>query len=615
MALSADWPTDHAQVRPVALSTVSLGGFLGGWVARNNGPSLLAGLDSPVFRSYEADARGGGWRGDYRRRGAADSDLYKWLEAACYALASGYEELRASIERVVEVILAAQAPAGFVHTNRSRHEGLDPRARNELYIAGHLFEAAVAHHRATGEDALLDAARRWAEYLHAGFAAGHPYFDDVPANEHPEAELALVRLARATGEARYLDFAAALAGRATVSEHVADLRCGPHDRHAVCTLYLLSAWAELFLETGDERWRAPLEPLLGELERTRLYVHGGLGLEEIIPANPWHLPQAGSVAETCAAVALMQFARRMHAITGASDCFDLIERVLMNVFLGSLSADGLAILYFSPLRQLHPGDEGRQDLPGARTRLPALHRTSCCFPNAWRMLAALPEYVFASTPDGLQVNLLADAACRAEVAGVPVRLRMHTAYPADGRVEIAVDPERAVRFRLELRVPGWCERARVTIAGGVPTSVPGGGYYVLDRTWAAGDTVTLELPLAPVALASRPEITANTGQVALMRGPVLYCLEKQDAGGLPLERLAITPEVEEAPLPAGLEVAGGLPGLVLEARELSWPADGPAYAPSSIRGLGRSQAVTLVPWLARANRESRRWRALLPVAQ
>jgi len=371
--LSADWPAEHSRLQAVPMSDVRLRGFLGRRVDLNNGPSLAAGLDSPVFLGFEADGVGNGWIGQHRR-GAADTDLYKWLEAACYALAYGHGGLRDAIDRVVATILAAQQPPGFIHTNRSANEGLDPEARNELYLAGHLFEAAVAHHRATGEDALLDAARRWANYLHKHFAAGHPYFDDVPEREHPEVELALVRLCRETGEQRYLDLAAELAARATVTARVGGLKCGPHDRHGVCTFYLLTAWAELYLQTGEEHWLAPLGPLLDEIEATRLYIHGGVGLDEIIPADPWHLPQSGSVAETCASVGLMMLARRMHAITGESRWFDLIERVLHNAFLGALSDDQLAIFYFNPPRLLHPGDEGRQDLPGKRTRLPSLHR-------------------------------------------------------------------------------------------------------------------------------------------------------------------------------------------------------------------------------------------------
>jgi len=171
--ISADWPARHSHRRPLPMGAVTLGGFLGRRVDLNV-HSLLAGFDSPVCLGFEADALGDGWQGDYRRRGAADTDLHKWLEAACCALAGAHGELGTAIDHVAETILAAQAPAGFIHTHRSREAGLDPRARNELYVAGHLFEAAVAHHRATGEDALLDAARRWADYLHEHFAAGHP---------------------------------------------------------------------------------------------------------------------------------------------------------------------------------------------------------------------------------------------------------------------------------------------------------------------------------------------------------------------------------------------------------------------------------------------------------
>lgn len=612
--ISADWPSVRGRPEPLPMATVGLSGFLGRRVALNNGPSLNAALDSPVFLGYEADAVGDGWQGECRRRGAADTDLYKWLEAACYALAGGSEGIRPAIDRVVEIILAARRPGGFIHTNRSPDEGLDPRARNELYLAGHLFEAAVAHFRATGESALLDAARAWANFLHERFAAGHPYFDAVPDQEHPEAEFALIRLFRATGDERSLDFARRLASRATVAERVGELRCGPHDRHAVCTLYMLTAWAELHLETGDERWLRPLSPLLDELERTRLYVHGGIGLDEIIPANPWHLPQAGSVAETCASVALMMLARRMHAITGESRWYDLIENTLYNAFLGALSADHLGIFYFNPLRVVHPRDEGRQDLPGERTRLPALHRTSCCFPNAWRLLASLPEWVFAATDHALQVNLLTAGECDASFAGVPVHARVQTRYPADGRTTIALEPERPVRFRLEVRIPRWCREATVASPGGERRAARAGEYCAIDREWEAGDTVVLDLPMAPTAVASGPEITANVGQVAFRRGPLLYCLESEDAEGLSLSRVALRREaLADAREGAVMETGDGPPVLRIEAGELAAPVNGRAYFAWRPPRMGETAEAALIPWFARGNRASRHWRALLPL--
>lgn len=606
-ALSGDWPADHSVSLPLPLTRISAGGFLGERVRRNNTASLSAGLNSPVLAGFAADASGGGWIGaDYRRRGAADTDLYKWLEAACYALGGGDQTL-ADVQQVAETILSAAHPSGFVHTNRSRTEGLNPDSRYELYLAGHLFEAAVAHHRVTGEDALLDVARRWATMLHDAFTAGHPYFDGVPEREHPEAELALVRLFRAMGDERYLSFAADLASRATVTGRVADLRCGPHDRHAVCALYTLCAWAELYLQTGEQRWLEPLLPLLDEMERTRLFIHGGIGIDEIIPSNPWHLPQAGSIAETCASVALMMFARRIHAITGESRWFDLIEHTLYNAFLGALSEDQLAILYFSPLRMLHPGDEGRQDLPGARMRLPKLHRTSCCFPNAWRMLASLPEWIAVETPGALQINLFTDADLRTAVEDVPVNVEMRTGYPADGEIAIEVESRRPVRMRLELRIPRWCESALVQTADEPAQAVDGGSYATADRVWTSGDRMEVSLPMPPRFVISRPEITCNHGQFAIMRGPLLYCIEEHDAGGRELARLVARAESIEV---AAEDGPGCLPVLSVEAAELEASGEWPYQ--SERPQVARSGVARMIPWFARGNRQSRRWTALLP---
>ena len=599
-ALSANWESG-VRLRPVGLGQVRLGGFLGEHVRANEG-SLLAALECPIHRGFEAQATGEQWDGPKRRR-AGDTDLYKWIEAAAYSLA--YEPdpvIAGELARVGELIAGIQDPSGYIHSQTPAERAFDPQVRNELYLAGHFFEAAVAHHAATGETLLLDAARRWADLLDRHLRAGHPYFEESAERDHPGVELGLVRLAQATGEERYLALAAELAGRATVTGRVAELKAGVHERHAVCAMYTLTAWAELAMQTGEDRWLEPLMPLLDELVSTRLYLNGGMGINEIIPLEPWNLPQVGSIAETCASVGLMMFARRLHALTAESRYFDVIETALYNSVVAAMSPDHLGLFYFNPLRIIAPGDEGRQDLPGERTRLPDLHRTSCCLPNTWRLFASLPEYVFSVGEGEVAVNLYSDAECHVDIGGVRVAMQMRTTYPEDGEVALTVRPERPVRFRLLLRIPGWCRNATVTTPDGVRSRAWPGGYRAIEREWAEGDTVHVSLPMLPEAVWSAPEVACYAGQVAFRRGPALFCLEEQDAEGMELARVAVVGE----PIAGGTRMR--LPVAELAPREFGPTPYG--YQPPRVRGPERE--VALIPYWLRGNRESRRWVTLLP---
>jgi uncharacterized protein len=465
-----DWPTDHAAVRPIPLGSVRLDGFLGDRVDANNRVSLLAGLDSPIPAGFEARATGREMP-TITRRLAADSDMHKWLEGACYAVGRDPEltELAAAIERYVEMMISLQEADGYLGTRVNPAAPFDERVAHDLYVAGHFIEAAVAHHYATGRKDLIEAAGKLADFYIRAWQEDHPYYKIVGQREHPEIEPALVRLYRVTGEPRYLEFADAVAGMSKVGPLMADVHAGGGGRHAVRLCYLLTGLAELYLTTGQERHRAHLEPLWDEIVAKRMYVTGGIGYNEWVPAEPFDLPQnldhhrSRDIAETCASVALMMFSWRMHAITGEARYFDAIETILYNHYLGAVSTDHLGIFYYNPLRRV--GDmTGRTDHgspPDRRLRLPEIHSVACCLPNSWRFFAQLPEYVFSTSSESAEtvlVNLYTDATVAHRFAdGTPLGIEMRTDYPHEGTVRLRVEPERAVRFTLALRVPGWCE--------------------------------------------------------------------------------------------------------------------------------------------------------------
>ncbi|MHC4914274.1 MAG: glycoside hydrolase family 127 protein [Planctomycetota bacterium] len=599
--------------RPLPLSDVKVGGFLGAWRGRNNRESLLAGLEGALRERFEKLSRGE----DPGKEGrlASDSDLFKWMEGCAYALVTDPDnaKVREELERTVDMVIAAQREDGFL-TSRVGEEAAPFTLRNhDLYCCGHYLEAAVAHFGATGSHRMLESACRFADFYLRKWQEGHEYFDArVGEREHAEIELALVRLHRATGERKYLDFAMAVTDMATLAPRVRDLWIGGGKTHCVRVGYYLAACAEIYADTGEERYREPLEPLWEEIVSTLTYVTGGVGTGEKFPFSPFELPQRGDIAETCASIAMIMWGRRMHGLTGEAKYFDAMETALYNNVLGALSLDSRGIYYYQPLFTPRSGADGRHWPGGSRARvsLPELHRTSCCFPNIWRFLPALGEYLCSTSDSGICVNLYSSSTVGfRSPSGETVALEVETDYPHDGSVKITVDAEQPARFDLRLRIPAWCPGSSVTV-NGERTGNPVPGYYVkIERAWQGSDVVELDLPMRAEALRSRPEIADNAGQVAFRRGPLVYCLEDLDAQGIDLERVVLLSEEAIEGWEPGL--LGGVHALQAQVAESSCPDE--PYPPSGSFGTGPARTVKLVPFCARANRaEDPAWRVWLP---
>ena len=611
---AADWPARHAKCRPVPLREVGVSGYLGQRIDRNLS-SVLAGVACPVVRGFEARAEGKPLsnREAYYRL-AADSDLYKWMEGASYIYArTGGRSLKEAVDRIAALILKCQQDDGYINTQAPHKKRFDQKVCHDLYIAGHFFEAAAAHHRATGERNLLNAARRWADCLIREFENGHPYFEQAALREHSEYELGLLRLYRATGEKKYLDFSITLTNKLNkVGPRVADVKAGG-GLHAVRVGYLLAGMADLYLETGDKEMLRHLPGLWDELVDTRMYVTGGMDSHtESIAEEPYDLPHTNdvnpdrTVGETCGSIAMIMFSWRMHAITGRSRCFDVIENTLYNNVLGALSLDGMGHFYYNPMRVV--ADQSKRTdhwhRPAtARCMLPKINRTACCLPNCWRFLGALPEYVFSFDRDGLFVNLYTSAAVNhALVNGRRIALSVETEYPHKGDVTVRFDGEKSTPFNLRLRVPGWCKAATAEWPGQKETRVEGGDYLAIDRTWNKGDTVHLRFDMPVRMMLPDSRVKANAGQVVFARGPVLFCLEQEDVS-FPVEEASVAVQPED----------------VIRRVRVQWHPellDGIHVLHLPGLASGKRVGLTLVPWSVRANRsQNSRWLIFLPLAK
>jgi uncharacterized protein len=554
-------PAARTALRPAVAARI-LGGF---WHRRREvnarigipqGPVLLESAGNLHNLRLAAAAATGGtvpsdFRGDYP---FMDSDVYKWLEAASWQLGgsgTGADEgLAEEVDRIIALVAAAQEPDGYLNTwfqvtkGGRRYEDL--RWGHELYCAGHLIQAAVAHHRSTGGKDLLEVAVRFADHLDAVFGPDKQIdgFDG-----HPEVETALVVLYRETGERRYLDLAGyfvdrhghgLLGGEAYCQDRVPVRQQANVEGHAVRQLYLLAAAADLAAETGEAELLAACERLWTAMVATKTHITGGLGAhhDEEDFGDPFELPNERAYCETCAAVASVHFSWRMALLTGDARYSDLIERTLFNGLLAGVSLDGERWLYVNPLQVR----DGHTDIGGDQSaRRTGWFRCACCPPNVMRLLSSMEHYIVTTDDAGLQVHQYATGRYTGYLDGSALVVSAHTDYPWSGTVRLTVEDGPTDRpWTLSLRVPQWCTTHKVTVAGQESgATAADGGWLRLERTWAPGDSVTLDLAMAPVPVAADPRVDAVRGCVAIERGPLVYCIEGVDHPGGGLDDIGI----------------------------------------------------------------------------
>ncbi len=453
-----------------------------------------------------------------------DSDLFKWIEGASLLLQS-YDDpqLRVKLDEAIDEVIAAQRPDGYLNTYFTGKLS-DQRFRNlpvehELYCAGHLFQAAVAHYRATGEDKLLNCACRYADFL-AGYFG---YEKHQGVDGHPEVEMSLVELYRSTGNKAYLELAEYFLSQWDFKNKQ------EVTGHAVRAMYLCCGGADYFAETGDAAYGEAVERLWNDLTLRKMYITGGVGSyyagEEIGWA--YDLPNERAYAETCAAIGSAMFSYRMLGITGEAKYADEMERAFYNGVISGVSLDGTAYFYQNPLACYR--DYQRQEW----------FDCTCCPTNMVRTLAAIPGYMYSTSDEGIWVHLFDNSEVDWKLAdGTKFTLKVETNYPWDGKVKITIGLDAPKEFTLFVRRPGWCSEHSVDSATYDTTSVDSadydsgiagiGSYIPVQRVWHPGEHVQLELAMPAEDVMCDPRVRENSNRIAVQRGPLVYCTESID---------------------------------------------------------------------------------------
>jgi DUF1680 family protein len=567
VSVGAQTPVGKYGIRPVPIADVKLldDGF---WTER---AEVNHDVTIPhIFRQNEKTGRVANFvkaathEGAYVGRRFNDTDIYKAIEAASYVLAQRRDP---ALERQVDDLIArigrAQEPDGYLFPART----IDPKApapgvgpsrwvhlngSHELYNAGHLYEAAVAHFQATGKRSLLEIAIKNANLVRSVF--GPRGRRAVPG--HEEIELALVKLAAATATREFLDLAKFFLDGRGQAHDTAPYPEGPfamyNDReykqdhlpvveqdravgHAVRATYLYAGMTDIAALLDPPGYAAALDRLWVDVVSKRLYITGGIGARsgtESFGAD-YELPNGRAYTETCAAIGLEQWSHRMFRATGEARYLDLVEQVLYNGALSGVSLSGDRFFYQNPLAS--DGKAGRSEY----------FEVACCPANLARTIAQLPGLVYAQDDTTLFVGLFAASEARTRIGDVPLRVTQRTNYPWSGDIEIRIEPDRRSIFTVAVRFPGWSRGHPVASDlyrfhqpdGPAPTLIVNGqtvqatlerGFVRVTREWRAGDVIHVYLPMPVHRVLAHEAVEENGGRAALQRGPLVYALEQVD---------------------------------------------------------------------------------------
>jgi len=572
-----------------------------------------------------------------------DTDLYKVIEGASYVLnVQPDPKLDAYVDGMIAKIAAAQEPDGYIYTTRTinpenphRWSGKERwvNERNdshELYDLGHLFEAAAAHYQATGKKNLLDVATKAADLLVNTFGPGKRTI--WPG--HQITEMALVKLYRVTGKESYLTLAKFLLDQRgpdttppgeTVNPrgldyNQAQLRVIDQTEpvgHAVRAMYMYSGMADVAALEDDAKVKAAGDRIWDNLVHSKLYLTGGIGAAGGHEGfgDPYDLPNMTAYNETCASVGMDYWNHRQFLLHGDAKYIDIMERTLYNGLISGVSLKGDTFFYPNPLES--NGQHARQEWFGV----------ACCPGNITRFMASVPGYIYAkkdAPAPTLYVNLYAGGSADVDLAGGKVKVAQDTRYPWDGAVKIRLTPDKARAFTVNVRIPGWAREQPVpgdlyrfldkasaspTLAvNGKPVAltINDGGYVAINRTWNAGDTIDLTLPMPVRRIVANDKVAADRDRVALQRGPVVYAAEWPDNPNNKVRNIvladasALTAEFRPDLLNGVEVVKGRAVGLSLDEKGAVQKAEQPfmaiPYATWANRGRGQ-----MAVWIARTD--------------
>jgi len=645
---AADSPKKDYPIRPVPFTSVTVSDAF--WLPRietNRTVTIpfIMKKNEETGRVDNFAIAGGLMKGAYKGERYNDTDVYKVIEGAAYSLQARFDpDLDKDLDGLIAKIAAAQEPDGYLFTARTADPAhpqpgigaerwVEENVSHELYNAGHLYEAAVAHFQATGKRTLLEVAIKNADLVANVYGPDKRH--GFPG--HQEIELALVKLYRVTGNEKYLALAKYFLDQrghdVKLTQYPSGNRFAIYNDpeqiqahkpifeqteavgHAVRAAYMFTGMADVAALTGDARYQRTIERLWENVVGRKMYLTGGIGARHDRErfGDDYELPNLTAYAETCASIGMAFWNHRMFLLTGDAKYLDVMERVIYNGVISGVSLGGDAFFYANPLES-----DGKFEFNEGRLGRAPYFGTACCPGNISRFLPSFPGYIYAVKDDAIYVNLFVGSSAKVDLAGNLVEIKQDTRYPWDGGVKITLAPAREGAFAVFVRLPGWAQnrpvptdlyrqaeigdqKIELKVNGRRAAIDSDKGFARIRRTWKTGDTVDIVFPMDLRRVAANAMVKDAAGKVAVERGPLVYCAEGIDNGGRVLnlalpDGTALSPEWRPD-LIKGLVVIKG------KARAVTRNADGSAASVKDQDFL----AIPYYAWAHRGNGEMAVW--------
>lgn len=469
-----------------------------------------------------------------------DSDVAKWIEGASYILHSEKNDQALEIiENAIDLIIKNSDENGYFNSHflvAEKENRFRLRECHELYCAGHLIEAAVAYYELTGKDRFLNAVKKYADYIERAFKIDNTAAFITPG--HPEIELALVRLYKATSEKRYIELAKYFIDKRGncdepgiytdwANEYYSQDEIPVRERktaegHCVRALYLMCAAADIAYIYKDNDLKTACERFFDSIVNKRMYITGGVGSSNMGESFTidYDLPNRTAYAETCAAISLAMFAERMLKFGADSRYSDIIERTMYNGIMSGISLDGKSFFYENPL-EIDPDFNNINTSTKVKERFPITQRVevfdcSCCPPNIMRFVASISGLIYGFDDNTVYINQYINS--EGDVNGI--KISQKTEYPNNGKITVRCNSNKK---QIAFRIPCWCKSFNINKKYSIKN-----GYAYVDLD--SEENIELELDMPVRIISANRRIHSDAGRIAVMRGPVVYCAEGIDNG-------------------------------------------------------------------------------------
>lgn len=532
-----------------------------------------------------------------------DTDVAKWLEAVGFTLASKKDDvLEQTADEVIDIIAKAQCPDGYLNTYFTIKEPTkrwtDLCEGHELYTAGHMMEAAVAYFIGTGKRKFLDVMLRFADLICDTFGFEEGKIHGYPG--HQEVEIGLIKLYQVTGEERYLEQAKYFIDARGAGDnyflgelnrpgftyifpefkdydpsysqsHLPVREQKTAEGHAVRAMYMYTAMADLAEACGDETLMETCRVLWDNMAEKRMYITGSVGSSGLLErfTTDYDLPNDCNYSESCASIGMAMFGQRMGNITRESRYYDVVERALYNTVLAGIALDGKSFFYVNPLEVWPDNCLPRTSKEHVKPERQKWFGVACCPPNIARTLASLGQYIYGVDEDSVYINLFIANETEIEAKGSQVSVCMNTRFPWEMAADITLRGVPDAGLKLAVRIPDYAKNftvkaSRTDGTGQDISFVYEKGYAVIQLSEDVSLRVAWEAPAMFVR--SNPLVRADSGKVALVRGPLVYCLEEADNGP---NLAAVYVDTKTAVREEALDLFGGIIGLSFHGKKIS----------------------------------------------